>query len=183
MARNVEIKATLEAREFASVKDRAREISDSGPEVLFQTDIFFHCATGRLKLRKFDVGTAELIAYDRPDQVGPKTSSYIRVDCPYPDSMREALTRSLGIKGIIKKRREVFLTGQTRIHLDQVENLGEFLELEVVLNADESEQHGVRTANSILEKLGIPSPSLVAGAYIDLMEKNNPQFGTLDKND
>lgn len=170
MARNIEIKAALTRDEVLAIKRIAPKISDFGPEILLQTDTFFHVNCGRLKLREFANGSAELIAYDRPDQTGPKSSDYERVACPNPEELRSALTRSLGTRGRVVKRRELYLLGQTRIHLDTVESLGEFLELEVVMESHQNESAGVEEANRILKQLGIDTPNLISGAYIDLIE-------------
>ena len=77
---------------------------------------------------------------------------------------------SLGIRGVIKKNRSLYIVGHTRIHLDKVENLGTFLELEVVLSAEQNENEGISIANDFLKKLGIDKKDLVDKAYIDLLE-------------
>lgn len=168
MPRNVEIKARVDAEVFEQLKSHVAEISTSGPLELFQTDTFFHCNNGRLKLRQFGDSTAELIFYKRPDQSGPKTSQYVISKCD-PDSMLAALTGSNGIIGVVKKKRELFFINQTRVHLDTVESLGTFLELEVVLEESQTEQLGEKIANQILENLNLPQSCLISTAYIDLL--------------
>ena len=66
------------------------------------------------------------------------------------------------------------MVGQTRVHCDQVEGLGDFLELEVTLSEGESEERGVQIANELMEKLGVAKDDLISGAYMDLIlgEKN-----------
>ena len=132
MGENVEIKARVEADQFAILRRRAAEMATGEPVALHQTDTFFQSRTGRLKLREFADGSAELIFYERPDCEGPKTSTYVRSECQMPSTMKEALSQSNGVLGVVKKNREVFFVGQTRVHLDLVEGLGTFLELEVV---------------------------------------------------
>ena len=83
----------------------------------------------------------------------------------------EALSSVLSVRGIVAKRREVFLIGRTRVHLDRVENLGCFVELEVVLAPGEPVYEGHREAHNLLRSLEVPERALVAGAYIDLLEK------------
>lgn len=169
MAKNVEIKARIEADRFESLRQRSGEIASDGPIKLVQTDTFFHSKTGRLKLREFADGSAELIYYERPDIAGPKTSSYVRSNCPSPATMKEALSGSNGVLGVVKKDREVFFVGQTRVHLDRVEGLGAFLELEVVLEEHESAEMGEMIARKIMQKLNIEQSQLVSGAYFDLL--------------
>jgi len=180
MAQNVEIKARIDSSEFELIRQRAAAIATGGPILLNQTDTFFKATNGRLKLREFDNGSAELIAYERPDCKGPKTSTYVRAACD-GETMLLALSRSLGVVGVVKKSREVYLVDQTRIHLDQVDGLGTFLELEVVLKipkeqessnpADEpSLEQGVKIAQTILDKLNVAESNLISGAYLDLLQ-------------
>jgi len=167
MPRNVEIKARVP--DMAALRDRAAAIADSGPEFIAQDDTFFRCAQGRLKLRVFASGRGELIAYERPDATGPKTSDYRVTPTSDPDGLREALTRSLGQIGRVVKRRTLFLVGATRIHLDEVDGLGDHLELEVVLRDDQSEADGEAVARELLERLQVSPEQLIAGAYLDFI--------------
>ena len=171
MPSNVEIKARIPDSEFAALRERAAALAARPAEVLRQTDTFFATEKGRLKLREFHNGGGELIYYERPDQSGPKHSSYTRSDCPEPASMREALGRALGVRGVVEKRREVLLAGQTRIYLDEVSGLGSFLELEVVLANGQSVESGERIACDLLKRLGVPAEALESAAYIDLLEE------------
>jgi len=166
MARNVEIKARVD--DLASVEDRARAIAGSGPIDLAQDDTFFACARGRLKLRELGDGHGELIHYFRADDSGPKVSDYVISPAPDPQSLREALGRAFGIIGRVRKRRRLYHLDRTRIHLDDVEGLGAFVELEVVLRDGEAVERGRAEAARIMGLLGIDESQLVQGAYVDL---------------
>src|SRR5262245_25149106 len=131
MARNVEIKARITS--IDAVLPRARALAAGEPELIIQDDTFFAVPHGRLKLREFADGSAELIHYQRADGTGARLSDYVRTPLPSPSSARDALERALGAAGRVRKRRLLLLAGQTRIHLDRVEGLGDFVELEVVL--------------------------------------------------
>ena len=87
--------------------------------------------------------------------------------------MLEILGKALTAKGTVVKRREIFLVGQTRIHLDRVEGLGSFVELEVVLADGEVEEPGRRVVRQLLRALEIPESGLVATAYIDLLTSHS----------
>ena len=167
MNRNIEIKARI--RDIAEVRQRVSAIA-SPPQVLAQADTFFVVARGRLKLREFGDGSGELIAYERPNDAGPKESSYTVAHFDDVRTLSEALTRSLQVTGRVVKRREVFLVGRTRVHLDQVDNLGTFVELEVILRDNESAGAGEREARELMDRLGISADDLVPDAYIDLLE-------------
>jgi predicted adenylyl cyclase CyaB len=167
MNRNVEIKAKVS--DMAKLAARARELSAALGQLLIQEDIFFNSPTGRLKLRTINNTTSELIYYERSDDTAPKNSSYILLPVPDPRLMREFLERSNGIRGIVRKRRTLFLVGPTRIHLDEVEGLGDFMELEVVLRPDQSTEDGTKIAKQLMADLYVEESSLLPGAYIDLL--------------
>ena len=165
MARNVEIKARVASLE--EIEPRARAIATEAPVDLVQDDTFFACPNGRLKLRAFPDGHGELIHYTRADEAGPKTSDYRIAATTAPDALRETLARAYGTVGRVRKARRLYITGRTRIHLDQVESLGAFVELEVVLGENEEAQNGDAVAREIMARLGISESQLVRGAYVD----------------
>lgn len=146
-------------------------LAGAEPELLVQDDSFFDCAHGRLKLRQFDDGSAELIHYERPDGTTPRLSDYVRCGVADAHALREALTRALGLIGRVRKRRWLLLVGQTRIHLDTVEGLGDFAELEVVLRDEQTLQEGIAIAEQVLAALGLADAPRVAGAYLDLLAR------------
>lgn len=170
MARNVEIKARLPGDAvLEAVARRAEAMATAPAEVLHQDDSFFACAQGRLKLRDFGGGHAELIAYQRSDAPGPKTSTYVRTPVVDADGLREALAAACGLIGRVRKLRRVLLIGRTRVHLDEVDGLGPCLELEVVLRDDEPECDGIDEAEALMIRLGVEPGWLVEGAYLDLL--------------
>lgn len=167
MPQNIEIKARIPSIEV--VEPLAASIATEGPVQLRQDDTFFHCPNGRLKLREFADGKAELIYYQRDDTRGPKSSFYVRTPVADPLTMRQALTQAWGEAGRVKKERTLYLCNRTRIHLDRVEGLGDYLELEVVLSEGDGYESGVEEARHLLKQLGIADDWLVEGAYIDLL--------------
>ena len=171
MARNVEIKARV--GDLASAEDRARAIATSGPQDIRQDDTFFACARGRLKLRDFGDGTGQLIHYFRADEAGPKVSDYVISATRDPATLRDGLARALGVVGRVRKRRRLYLLDRTRIHLDEVDGLGAFVELEVVLRDGEAAEAGRAEAARIMVLLGIDESQLVEGAYIDRLTAAN----------
>ncbi len=163
----MEIKARIDS--VTALMPLAARLADSGGAVIEQDDTFFTCANGRLKLRdQFDAG-AELIFYQRADLAGPKESFYIRMPVADPQAMRTVLNLAYGQSGRVRKRRVLFLVGRTRIHLDSVAGLGEFLELEVVLREGESADEGVVEAQRIMAQLGVGPQQLIQGAYVDYL--------------
>jgi predicted adenylyl cyclase CyaB len=169
VARNVEIKARIDS--VAALMPLAARLADGAPTLIEQDDTFFACANGRLKLRDQFAAGAELIFYQRADLSGPKESYYLRVPVAEPAAMRALLEQAHGQTGRVRKRRVLFLVGRTRIHLDTVEGLGEFLELEVVLKDGETAEAGVAQAHAIMAELGIGAQQLVQGAYVDHLSR------------
>lgn len=169
MPRNIEIKARIASIE--SVLPTALACADGPSETLSQDDTFFASAKGRLKLRVFADGRAELIAYQRSDAEGPKASDYTIAPVSDPDALRAALTQALGTSGRVRKQRLLLHAGATRIHLDRVAELGDFLELEVVLRPEQSIEDGERVARELMARLGITPSQLVSGAYVDLLRR------------
>jgi predicted adenylyl cyclase CyaB len=169
MARNIEIKARIESVE--SLAPRVAALADQGPIEIMQDDTFFACDHGRLKLRAFPTGDGQLIYYRRPDQTGPKESFFVISPTRAPDSLREVLSLAYGPAGRVRKRRVLYLVGRTRVHLDRVEALGDFLELEVVLAEGEQSERGVEEARTLMAALGVNPGQLIEGAYVDLLAR------------
>ncbi|MES2949881.1 MAG: class IV adenylate cyclase [Pseudomonadota bacterium] len=167
MPRNIEIKARIDSVE--QLKPVAVSISDGEPVDILQDDTFFPCAEGRLKLRAFADGTGVLIFYQRVDQKGPKESFFTTAATHSPDALRDTLSLAYGQSGRVKKHRTLFTLGRTRIHLDRVEGLGDYLELEVMLADGEAVELGEQEAYAIMERLGVLKSQLVGGAYVDLL--------------
>jgi len=179
MARNVEIKARLAD---PAATQRLVEGAAGGPRAtLAQTDTFFRVGRGRLKLREPAGAEAELIYYERPDQAGPKESRFERVAVPDGPALRALLATALGVCGQVIKRRLVYRVGRTRVHLDQVSGLGDFLELEVEMEPDEPAEAGAAEAERLMRRFGIGEEALVPQAYVDLlMMEDQPPDGRAD---
>ncbi|MGB7873988.1 MAG: class IV adenylate cyclase [Anaerolineales bacterium] len=168
MATNIEIKARVD--NFEALKARADSLSDQPLMIIPQEDTFFNTEKGRLKLRALAPDQGYLIYYERSDQEGPKRSDYHLAETHDPDNLKTALALALGIRGVVKKIRYLYMVGQTRIHLDVVEGLGHFMELEVVMREDQSDAEGQAIAEDLMRRLGVREEALIEGAYMDLLE-------------
>ena len=176
MARNIEIKARIAGA--ARLLPKIAAVADQGPIEIRQDDTFFRCDTGKLKLRAFSKDEGELIFYRRADGGGPRESFYLRSATSAPGALRQALYLAYGVAGRVRKRRTLFIAGRTRIHLERVLGLGQFLELEVVLKKGESARSGVSEARRLMALLGIAPSQLVESAYVDLLaQKRAPRRG------
>jgi predicted adenylyl cyclase CyaB len=168
MPSNIEIKARV--RDFANIRFRAEKLSDTPVEVIPQEDTFFNVPQGRLKLRILAPDRGQLIYYTRPDQEGPKRSDYHIAYTSDPENLKRVLELAYGIRGMVKKTRYLYLVGQTRVHLDDVQGLGQFMELEVVLGEGQGDAEGQAIADGLMASLGVERSDLLEGAYMDLIE-------------
>jgi len=165
---NVELKARV-----ADV-DRARRIAEQVSTSFLgrehQIDTYFGCREGRLKLRQIDGATAHLIWYRRPDQIDEKVSDYCIIAVQQPEELRRALDAAAGITNVVDKTREIFLYENVRIHLDDVQRLGTFLEFEAVLGPDDNQQSGEAKVKFLRQKFEIAACDLLANSYCDLFD-------------
>jgi predicted adenylyl cyclase CyaB len=168
MATNIEIKARVD--DFETLQARAESLSNQSLTILPQEDTFFNTEKGRLKLRIQAPDQGYLIYYERPDREGPKRSDYHLAETHDPENLKRTLSLAYGIRGVVKKTRYLYMVGQTRIHLDEVEGLGHFMELEVVMSEDQSDAEGQAIAEDLMRRLGIREEALIEGAYMDLLE-------------
>ena len=167
MAQNIEIKARVSNPSLLAAF--AQTLSNSAPERLRQIDTFFDVRRGRLKLRIISEQGAELIYYERDNKLGPKKSAYKRLRVWLPRVTERLLSFVFSTRGEVVKDRFVYKVGQTRIHLDHVHTLGVFVELEVVLAREQTNEEGVRIAEKIMNDLQISKSDLVEHSYIDLL--------------
>ena len=170
MPTNIEIK--LQVDDLSAIESQAAKLADHGPELLVQTDTFFDVPTGRLKLRQFENGTAELIAYLRSNSDSIRQSKWSRYSTDSADSaqqLKETLAMVVPETVTVNKRRTLYLIGQTRIHLDSVDRLGKFVELEVVLDNDQTTEQGILIADNLIVSLGLENAERISHAYADLL--------------
>lgn len=171
MPANIEIKARV--KDLTRLKNKAEILSDTPLKIIPQEDTFFNIPKGRLKLRELAPDHAQLVWYARADDTGPKRSEYQLHETGDPGSLKSILALALGVRGVVRKTRYLYLVGQTRIHLDDVEGLGHFMELEVVMRPGQSDAEGQAIAEDLMKKLGIDSADLLDGAYMDMIETAN----------
>ncbi len=170
MPRNVEIKARVD--DIAALRRRAEALSDTAVKVIEQRDTFYVVPRGRLKLRVLGPNACELICYERPDGTTARASDYALVRSDDPETFERILATALVVRGVVAKTRFLYLVGRTRVHVDEVEGLGAYMELEVVLEDGQTVDEGTRVAEQLMIDLGLPDAKRVAGAYIDLLEEN-----------
>jgi adenylate cyclase class 2 len=167
MPRNIELKARLASVEAA--RQTAQRLATRHLGILHQVDTYFNATRGRLKLRQIDGQRAELIAYHRNNAAEARASDYTIVPVSGPETLKQALAVALGVRVVVDKTREVFLYHNVRIHLDQVQGLGPFLEFEAVLGGEIDDSAGRAQVEWLCGEFGIAAGDVVAESYGDLM--------------
>lgn len=165
--KNVELKAR--AGNLAGLRNTAAALGARYVGCQEQVDTYFHVPQGRLKLRQINGLEAELIWYARPEHPQVRTSLYYRAPISNPETLKTLLGAALGIRTVVRKRREIFLWQNVRIHLDEVAGLGTFLEFEAVLQPDQPESEGQAQLAHLAQIFQIRPESIIPGSYADLI--------------
>ncbi len=175
MPRNVEIKAKIaSASDFEETKNVLLKMPRVANAIeIQQEDFFYKCENGRLKLRVFDDDSGNLIQYARADVIGPKCSTYRIYETKDASSLKDVLQEALETTCIVRKKRLLYIVEQTRVHLDVVEGLGYFVELEVVLKEEQTIQQGQDIARGLAAQLNLTN--LISEAYADLLQADKTQ--------
>ena len=168
LRRNIELKCRC--ADLGEVRQRARELGATDAGVLEQDDVFFDAPLGRLKLRDCGDGRAELISYRRPDTAGARGSDFFAYPVADPAALRATLAHALRTGGAVRKRRHLFLYRHTRIHLDEVEGLGQFVELETVMSG-QSEGEAEAELRHVAAALSLKPEDAVAQPYVELVPR------------
>jgi len=169
--RNIEIKAKL--YDWFGIYSKACRIATKSVINISQKDVYYAVPKGRLKLRIENDENAELIFYERTNEAGPKLSNYRRVPVDNRILLNNLLEDTFGIRCIVEKNRTVIFSNDTRIHMDKVDGLGDYLELEVLIPENGDMTDADRRARELMDILGVGKDHLVAFSYVDLMEQIN----------
>jgi predicted adenylyl cyclase CyaB len=134
-----------------------------------QTDTYFNVSNGRLKLREGNIEN-NLIFYERTNQAGPKNSHFHLVKVEDARGLKEVLTKSNGIKAVVKKKREIYYISNVKFHIDEVPGLGSFVEIEAgnVL-AGLSQKELKEQCDFYLREFSIKPGDLVEVSYSDML--------------
>ncbi|CAB4928136.1 unannotated protein [freshwater metagenome] len=176
--RNVELKARC-----ADVEEAERRALAAGAvptAVLHQRDTYFAAPRGRLKLREerrepwpgydgeHDL-TAELVHYERTDEAVARASAYDLLPVDDPATVRATLDERLGVTVEVVKTRGLLLWRGVRVHLDDVDGLGTFVELEAVVGPAGDEEECAAKVAELRGVLGIEDADVQARGYAGLL--------------
>lgn len=171
--KNIEIKVKLESlEEVENILNIFPEAKYSG--VLNQIDTYYICnGSKRLKLREINTKENVIIYYDRANKAESKFSKYYIINIPnrFLKVTKILLNYFFGIKVVINKKRDLWIFRNTRIHLDKVINLGNFLELETVVR--DSDLVSQEEYSNVFERLNLQRYKRFSHSYSDYAIVNN----------
>lgn len=167
---NIEIKARIDNPD--KKRDIIKTLDHTSVGLDHQIDTYFKVTHGRFKLRESSLSGSYLIFYLREDLTGPKRSVYQKIPVDDAPGLKNLLKRMQGIHLIIEKKREIYLYENVRIHLDEVKNLGNFVEFEAVMDDRYNDQDlETEKVNFLLKKLEIDEKDLISVSYENLIER------------
>ena len=166
---NIEIKAKVS--DLESIRKKILQLDHQYVGLDHQLDTYFSTRAGRMKLRESTLSGPYMVLYFRDDIHGPRNSTYQMIPVNDPAGVKDMLSQMLGLQIVVDKKREIFLYENVRIHLDQVSGLGEFMELEAVMD----EKHNNRKTetekvNHLMGILDIEQKDLLSKSYRELAE-------------
>ena len=164
---NIEVKAKCHRPEFIRQYLQKNNAVFKGTD--HQTDTYFNVSKGRLKLREGNIEN-NLIYYERTDQPGSKESNFQLVKVPDAERLKEVLSKSLGIKIIVEKKREIYFIGNVKFHIDEIAGLGNFAEIEASdLYKDISKEELQRQCEFYRQEFEIKEEDLLSVSYSDML--------------
>lgn len=167
---NVEIKATCD--DPAAVRRRLAERFARFVGTDYQTDTYFVTEAGRLKLREGEIENA-LIFYERPDESGPKQSDVTLFHPPRGSPLKQMLSRAMGVDVVVEKKREIYFIENVKFHLDTINGLGTFVEIEAI---DKDGTIGITTlrrqCEEYLDLFAIAEDDLLSTSYSDMLRRD-----------
>ncbi len=165
----IEIKAKCTNAEKISTILLANQADFKGID--HQIDTYFKAPIGRLKLREGNIENT-LIHYNRPNQAGPKNSEVTYRRLPPKSDLKVVLAAAMGILTVVDKKRGIYFIENVKFHLDEVKNLGAFVEIEAI---DETGTIGIDKLKDqcayYMELFAIQTSDLIEVSYSDLMMK------------
>lgn len=165
---NIEIKARIV--DATRLREKVKDLAHSFLGSDHQIDTYFTTKNGRMKLRESKLSGDYLILYQRSDQAGPRSSIYETIPVKRSAEVKTILGNLLGRDLVVEKVRDIYLYENVRIHLDKVENLGDFLEFEAVMdNHHQFHDLEIEKVNRLMEILNISASDLVPKSYQDLI--------------
>ncbi len=186
MSRNIEIKVRI--KDPRAMMEQVAAMADCGPVELDQDDTYYttSAGSGALKLRVQSPAEGHLICYARhvTSMPGIFMSQWLLYETSEPSALRGLLEQALGSCGRVTKRRLLYYSGNVRIHIDDVQDTGWFLELEAVLSPEETDEAGVSRVLAVMNRLGISTAEAIVEGYQAIRQQQSlPEAKTVSAHD
>ncbi len=165
MPTNLEIKARIPSIQYAI--NIAEKLPASFSTELNQTDTYFVVPKGRLKLREINNSQCELIYYTRTETSNERLSDFEISTVTDSINLKSILKMAYGVSAAVQKKRLLYLYGTTRIHIDNIDSLGAFIEFEVPVETDHQKAHNIM--QFLISKFQIQDDSFIKESYMDLI--------------
>jgi adenylate cyclase, class 2 len=164
---NIEIKAKSNNQDKIRKILKSKNANFKGTD--HQVDTYFKISFGRLKLREGNIEN-NLIHYNRENKKGPKQSDVILFKSSPNSTLKELLTKALGVLVIVDKQRDIYFVDNVKFHIDTVKDLGTFIEIEAI-DKDESigKEKLLEQCQFYLDLFEISKDDLISVSYSDLM--------------
>lgn len=175
---NLELKAKIKST--STFSQIAQQIGAKYNTTMLQEDIYFYSTKGRLKLRSINGDKAELIFYERDENTNSRLSEYQIYPVADKDLMKKILQLAYGIRVVVKKQRILFIYKNSRIHIDKVDKLGDFIEFEVILGKPDND--GQELMKFLIDKFSDQFLYIIQDSYSDLLEKQQTMEGVNPNN-
>lgn len=170
---NIEIKA--KCKDYNKIREILKSKNARFIGIDHQIDTYFRVNNGKLKLRQGNIEN-RLLYYDREDKEGPKQSNVSMYDSNPGSSLKELLTKSLGILAVVDKKREIYWIKNVKFHLDKVKNLGRFVEIEAIdYRGNIGKEKLLEQCHFFLKLFNINEKDLLSVSYSDLLSKKSYQ--------
>lgn len=164
---NIEIKA--KSNNQGQIREILKSKNADFKGVDHQIDTYFKINNGRLKLREGKIEN-HLIHYQRENKEGPKQSDVTLFKSDPKSSLKEILTKALGALVIVDKQREIYFIDNVKFHIDIVEDLGTFVEIEAIDNDGTiGKDRLFEQCQSFLDLFKISQEDLISVSYSDLL--------------
>jgi len=176
---NIELKARDPAPSRSV--ELCRALGAEGKGTIWQRDSYFDVPFGGLKLREERPGRPHLIQFERANEPQPRESRYRIVGVESAQDLISVLAAAVGLAVVVTKRRQLFLWRSVRIHLDEVEGLGTFIELEAVATAGSDLQHEHQLIAQLRSTFALDDERLVGTGYAAQLQRQSPVAAGQDK--
>lgn len=165
--KNFEFKVKVD--EIEKYENKLLTLNPTFKGVDYQKDTYFNTQQGRLKLREGNIENS-LINYDRENISGSKESQIILYQHEPNVALKNILTKQLGVKIEVEKKRKIYFISNVKFHFDLVENLGTFIEVEAIDNKEEfTIEELKKQCDEYFNFFGFAGQNLIDKSYSDLI--------------